>query len=103
MKTGKRNVSGRRIQKWLLLVSLLVVGVWLTFFDSHSLARRISWHREAAHLTKENAELRAEIELLEEQLQDADTDEVVERIAREQYGMRRAGERVYRVETVEPK
>ncbi len=102
MKNRRRNPPGRRIQKWLLLASLLVVGVWLVFFDSHSVARRIAWHHEASQLATANAELRAEIEQLEQQLEEAESDEVVEKIAREQYGMRRPGERVYRVETAEP-
>lgn len=99
--SGPRPHPGRRIQKWLLLASLLVLGVWLAFFDSHSLTRRVSWHREAARLSLENEALRAEIEHLEVQLKEAETDEVVEKIAREQYGMRRSGERIYRVETAD--
>lgn len=97
---GRSSRTGRKIQKWLLVASLLVLGMWLTFFDSHSLARRISWHGEAAQLSAENQALRAEIEQLEAQLEQAETKEIVEKIAREQYGMRRSGERVYRVETV---
>lgn len=100
MKKNRRNVSGRRVQTWLLLVSLVVVGVWLAFFDSHSLYRRVAWHRELTQLTEENAELRAEIERLEVSVREAKTDAVVEKIAREQYGMRRPGERVYRVESL---
>lgn len=99
--TGRRPRPGRRIQKWLLVASLLVLGVWLAFFDSHSLARRVAWHREASRLAVENEALRTEIEKLEAQLKEAETDEVVEKIAREQYGMRRSGERVYRVEAAD--
>lgn len=97
---GPRHTSRprRKIQTWLLIASLVVVAVWLAFFDSHSLARRIAWHREAAQLTHANDTLRQDIERLEMQVKEAATDEVVERIAREQYGMRRPGERVYRVE-----
>lgn len=102
MASRRRKAPGRSIQKWLLLVSLLVVGVWLAFFDSHSFARRIAWHQEARQLSAENESLRAEIEKLDEQVEEAQTDEMVEKIAREQYGMRRPGERVYRVETVAP-
>lgn len=97
---GRPARRGRKIQKWLLVASLLVLGMWLTFFDSHSLARRVSWHGEAARLSTENQALRTEIEQLEAQLKEAETAEIVEKIAREQYGMRRSGERVYRVEAV---
>jgi len=99
----RRGVSrpGRQIQKWLLVISLGILGIWLAFFDSHSLARRISWHREANQVTRQNEHLRQDIERLEQQIEEAQTDEVVEKIAREQYGMRRPGERVYRARQVE--
>ena len=81
----------------------MVLGVWLAFFDSHSLARRVAWHQEATRLRAENQALRDDIERLEVQVEEARSDEMVETIAREQYGMRRPGERVYRVETAQPK
>ena len=91
----------RSVQRWVLLIGLLLLGTWLAFFDSHSIDRRVEWHREAAQLVAENESLRTDIARLEQQLQEAGSDEVVEKIAREQYGMRRPGERVYRVERVE--
>ena len=45
-----------------------------------------------------DASLRERIEVLESQLSDGPSDEDVERIAREKYGMRKPGETVYRVQ-----
>ena len=87
----------RRLRNRVLVCGFLVLGVWLTFFDSHSLIKRLGWHREHAQLVEENAHLHIEIERLEKEVSKGLSDEVVERIAREEYGMRRPGEKVYRV------
>jgi cell division protein FtsB len=92
---------GRRLSHIAIAALALVAVLWLTFFDSHSLVRRLLWHQEYAQLVQENDTLRREIEMLETQLEAPVSDEVIEQIAREQYGMRRPGETVYRVEEEE--
>jgi cell division protein FtsB len=91
--------SSRSLRRWLLIGVAVVLLLWITFFDSHSLIRRYQWHAEHDRLTQENQELRARIEALEAQLDQPLSDEVVERIAREEYGMKRPGETVYRIES----
>lgn len=83
----------------LLAAACVLILLWITFLDSHSLVRRVAWHHEASALREQNEELRQEIESLRLQLKAELTDEQVERIAREQYGMQRRGEVVYPVET----
>ncbi len=91
-------LGGLRHGKWWAAGALLVaVGVWIAFFDSHSLARRLAWGRELAQARAENAALEAGIAALEAELAEVSEDEVIEAAAREQYGMRRPGETVYRV------
>ena len=85
--------------RWLLAVPLALLAAWLLFLDSHSVVRRVRWTHELAALQAGNARLDAGIVSLEEQVQHADEPDVVERVAREQYGMRRPGETVYRAET----
>lgn len=87
----------RRLRNRLLVSILIFLAVWLTFFDSHSFIKRLGWHREHVQLVEENARLRSEIEKFESEVGKGLSDEVVERIAREEYGMRRPGETVYRV------
>lgn len=72
--------------------------VWVLFFDSHSLLQRYYWQQELEALTRENAQLRSEIEHLRTRLGQPLTDSLVERIAREEYGMKRPGETIYRIE-----
>lgn len=90
--------SPSTVRGWLLGAFALLLVLWITFFDSHSLLRRYQWHRELDRLTEENDRLRQQIETLEHQIDQPLSDEVVERIAREEYGMKRPGETVYRVE-----
>lgn len=89
--------SNRRV-RWGLGLLLGGVLVWITFFDSHSLWQRYHWHQELEATTQENAELRTEIERLRSQLDRPLSDSVVIRIAREEYGMKRPGETIYRIE-----
>ena len=89
--------SNRDWGRWILAIGAALLLVWITFFDSHSLIKRARWHHEHAVLQEENERLRQEIAMLEARLEEGISDEVIERIAREQYGMRRPGETVYRV------
>lgn len=95
------DAEKRRLRNRVIVCGFLVLGVWLTFFDSHSLIKRLSWHRQHAQLVEENTRLRMEIERLEKEVSKGLSDELVERIAREEYGMRRPGEKVYRVKPSE--
>lgn len=90
----------RRLRFRLVLVGLAALVAWVLFFDSHSVMRRAGYAHELNRLTAENERLRAANVVLSRQLERGLDPEIVERVAREQYGMRRPGERVYRVETV---
>ena len=91
----------RRLRIRLLAAGLLALVAWVLFFDSHSVLRRVSYASELDRLTTENAGLEAENDRLESAVARGLDGETVERVAREQYGMRRPGERVYRVEAAD--
>lgn len=85
------------LKRRLIIGVLLCAALWIAFFDSHSILRRIQ-------LSNERSALRAEVELLksenkyyEERIATGLTDELVESIAREQYGLRKPGEIVFPV------
>jgi cell division protein FtsB len=90
--------SSTSILRWLAAGLAALLLIWITFFDSHSLLRRYQWHQELERLTKENQRLREDIRRLESQIDQPLSDETVEEIAREEYGMKRPGETVYRME-----
>ncbi len=89
--------STKRVRYWIIGGVLCALLVWIAFFDSHSLFQRYQWHQERDQLVHENEELRLEIEELQERLDRPLTDSLVERIAREEYGMKRPDETVYRL------
>ena len=95
--SSNADAPRRRLQGPLIVVVVLLAALWFTFFDSHSLVKSVRWRQEMARLTEENETLRQEIEVLEERLAEPISDEVIEKIAREEYGMRRPDETVYRV------
>ena len=71
--------------------------IWIAFFDSHSLLRRYQWHQEYDRLSTENEQLRQDIRRLRKKLDRPLSDSLIERIAREEYGMKRPDETIYRL------
>ena len=85
----------RRIILWAIVAAALCSFL---FLDSHSLLKRMTWRNEYTEVRQENEKLRADIEQLEKEVSEGLSDEAVEKIAREEYGMHRPGETVYPVE-----
>ena len=97
----RERLLGPLARRRAVIALLVGLGLWVAFLDSHSLLRRALYARDLAQVEAENAELARENEHLRRQI-DAGLDaETVEQVAREQYGMRRPGETVYRVVTAE--
>jgi cell division protein FtsB len=92
---------GIRYQGRLLALGIVLVLFWVAFLDSHSLYKRWTWQRELSELTEQNEMLLQEIARLRAALEEELTDEEVERLAREQYGMQRPGETVHPVESAD--
>ncbi len=90
-------MSNKRLRRWVIGGGLCILFVWITFFDSHSLLQRYQWHQQRDRLKAENEELRREIQHLRQQLDRPLSDSLIEHIAREEYGMKRPGETVYRL------
>ncbi len=89
--------STDRLRWWLIGGVLLAVLIWVGFFDSHSLLQRYRWHQEHDRLKSENERLREDIRELREKLDRPLSDSLIERIAREEYGMKRPDETIYRL------
>ncbi|NND73063.1 MAG: septum formation initiator family protein [Rhodothermales bacterium] len=96
-KKRQKDIPGRSLKKPLGVIVGASLLIWLLFFDSHSLVSRIQWYQEYKSLEVQNAHLQYEIDLLEAELARGLSDEAVERIAREEFGMRRDNETVYPV------
>jgi len=85
------------LKKKFLLVAGMFLFLWIVFFDSHSVYSRFQMYRQQAQLESANVVLKEKIANLEARLARPLTDDEIERIAREDYGMTRPGDRVYPV------
>jgi cell division protein FtsB len=85
-------------RSFLVSVLVLFLVIWFGFFDTYSLWTRFQMERDKRDLIKRTEQLVAETELLKKRIESLRNDPaLLERIAREEYGMRRPGETVYRI------
>ncbi len=80
------------------LISVLVafVAIWFLFIDTYSLYTRYTLYKRKKDLSARIEQLKIETEELEERLGQLKNDPgLLEKIAREEYGMRKPGETVY--------
>lgn len=94
-----RHLNPLRWKK-TFLVGLLAVFllVWFGFLDTYSLYTRYQLNMEKKELIRSTNELRTESGLLEAKIKAIEKNPfLLEKIAREEYGMRKPGETVYRV------
>lgn len=86
------------------LVSLLIsfFVLWFLFFDTYSLTTRYQLESRKDELIERTIELELKTEQLEQKIEDLKNNpDLLEKIAREEYGMRKPGETVYRIKPAE--
>mgnify|MGYP000182061158 FL=1 len=88
--------------KWRKSFLGLLLGgfvlIWFLFLDTYSLYTRINLNNRKEELKSETQKLKQENEKLKEQIHQIKTDtNLVEEIAREKYGMRKPGEKIYKI------
>lgn len=94
------SISSERksaFKKSIFIGTGAILLFWVLFFDSHSVYSRFQMSREHARLESDNGALREKIAVLEKKLARPLTNDEVEKIAREEFGMSRPGEQVYPV------
>ena len=78
------------------LITLVVFGVFVGFFDQNSLLRRAGYMREESRLRDEIERYRTEYEENTARLNELKADSgAIERIAREKYFMKKPNEDIY--------
>lgn len=92
--------------RWRKSFLLMILGgfifVWFAFIDTYSLWTRYELSQRKDELKQKTEQLEAETARLKQQIQDLKSDPaLLERIAREEYGMKKEGETVYKVKTRE--
>lgn len=83
-----------------VLVSLLIgsVALWFLFFDTYSLSTRYQLESQKDELAERTKEMEKQTEVLKLKIEDLKNNpDLLEKIAREEYGMRKPGETVYRI------
>ena len=88
--------------RWSKSFLLLVLGgfifVWLAFFDTYSLWTRYRLNQQHQNLKVKTEQLEADTKLLKQKIEDLRIDPtLLERIAREEYGMKKEGEMIYKI------
>jgi len=86
------------------LISLLIgfFVLWFAFFDTYSLLTRYQLHTQKNDLIERTEELQQKSEELRQKIESLESNpDLLEKIAREEYGMRKPGETVYRIKTAD--
>jgi len=85
-------------KSFLITILVAFILVWILFIDTYSLYTRYELHQKKNELIERTSELQAETASLEEKIEElTDNADLLEKIAREEYGMRKPGETVYRI------
>lgn len=83
-----------------LLISLLAgcIVIWFLFFDTYSLLTKIQLENQKKELIERTAEYQDRAAELEKKIEDLENNpDLIEKIAREDYGMKKPDETVYKV------
>lgn len=97
------NDSIATLFKWVMnhkyLFVTLAFVVIMVFFDKHNLIEHFKNQREIAALKAENKELKEQLDDLKHRSEELHKDvAIMEKVARERYGMHKDGEEVFIVE-----
>lgn len=82
------------------LISTLAgfVIIWFLFIDNYSLLTKYQLDRQKEDLIERTVELKVQTAELEQKIKDLeDNPDLLEKIAREEYGMRKPDETVYKI------
>ncbi len=98
-----QNLNPLRWRKsFLALILGGFVFIWFAFIDTYSLWTRIELNYRMDELQSKKEKLQEETLILKEKIDDLKTaPTLLERIAREEYGMKKEGETIYKIKEVE--
>ncbi len=85
-------------KSFLATILVAFVAVWFLFIDTYSLYTRFELNQRKTELEQRTEQLREDTAELEQKLEYLrNNPDLLERIAREEYGMRKPGETVYMI------
>ncbi len=92
--------------RWKKSFLALILGgfvfIWFAFIDTYSIWTRVELNQRKAELKTKKKQLKEETLILKQKINTLENDpKLLERIAREEYGMKKEGETVYKIKEVE--
>ncbi len=92
--------------RWKKSFLALILGgfvfIWFAFIDTYSIWTRVELNQRKAELKAKKEQLKEETLILKQKINTLENDpKLLERIAREEYGMKKEGETVYKIKEVE--
>lgn len=89
-------------KSFLVLILGGFVFIWFAFIDTYSIWTRIELNQRLDELQSKKKALQQETHILKKKINDLKNDPMLlERIAREEYGMKKKGETIYKIKEVE--
>lgn len=86
-------------KSYLFLFLGAILAIWILFFDTYSIWTRYSLSQQKEELIYKTKQLEAETKQLKKNIQELENDTtLLNRIAREKFGMRKKGETIYKIE-----
>ncbi|MFO7891400.1 MAG: septum formation initiator family protein [bacterium] len=82
---------------WLIYLIIFLIVLIILSLGDRGFLKQIQAYKKQSQLQEEIKELQAEKKVLEEKIDQLDKPEIVEKVAREEYGMAKEGEEVYKV------
>ena len=77
------------------VIILLTFAIWMVFFDENSLVNHLEFNKEINQLNQEKEYYESEIKRDKELIKKLDSDEELEKFARETYKMKKENEDIY--------
>ena len=91
-------------KSFLLILLGAFIVIWFSFIDVYSVQTRWELHDRKKELKAKTAELAERSEQIQNRMEALESDPaLLEKIAREEYGMRKPGETVYKIKSKETK
>ena len=89
-------------KSFLLLVLGAIIFIWFAFIDTYSLWTRYQLNQRYDALKAKTEQLESDTKVLKQKIENLNNDPaLLERIAREEYGMKKEGETIYKIKIKE--
>ena len=93
-----KNKKGYKILTNRYVLVLILFAIWMAFFDTNSLLIHLELQEEIEKLDKQKEVLQQEIAKDKKTLKKLSNPEELEKLAREQYYMKKANEEIFLIE-----